>query len=108
MAHADAPPTAGPVNLLSGEGPGTIWRMASEELDATLQAWPAAHEVAEHVHDDVDVFVVVLDGGGTASIDGVRHELSRGSAILVPRGARRGMTAGADGLRYLRVLRHRP
>jgi quercetin dioxygenase-like cupin family protein len=81
--------------------------MASTDLNATLLAWPPAHEIAEHVNSEVDVLVIVLEGHGTATIDGEAHTLAATSAILIPRGSRRRICAGGDGLRYLSVHRRR-
>ena len=53
------------------------------------------------------MLVVVLDGHGSAIIDGDAHDLAAGSAILIPRGTRRAITAGDPGLRYLSVHRRR-
>ena len=90
---------------LSGSGP--LWGMASTDLNATLLAWPAGHAVAEHVNDELDVLLVVLDGHGRAIVDGEFHELAAGNALLVPRGARRRIEAREGGLRYLSVHRRR-
>jgi quercetin dioxygenase-like cupin family protein len=81
--------------------------MASADLNATLLAWPPGHEVAEHVNGELDVLVIVLDGHGSAIIDGESHNLAAGSAILIPRGTRRRITADEVGLRYLSVHRRR-
>jgi quercetin dioxygenase-like cupin family protein len=35
---------------------------------------------------ELDVLVIVLDGHGSAIIDGESHDLAAGSAILIPRG----------------------
>ncbi len=97
----------GTVELLSGSGKGPLWGMASTDLNATLLQWPAGHVVAEHVNDELDVLVVVLDGRAVATIDGTRHDAPAGSAILIPRGTRRRITAGEPGVRYLTVHRRR-
>lgn len=103
----DDPPAVEPVDLLAGSGIGPLWGMASSDLNATLLSWPSGHEVAEHVNADLDVLVVVLGGAGTATVDGHPHALAAGSAILVPRGARRRIEAGGDGLRYVSIHRRR-
>ncbi len=97
----------GTVDLLGRVGIGPLWGMASTDLNATLLAWPPAHEVAEHVNEELDVLVVVLDGHGAAIIDGETHDLAAGSALLVPRGTRRRIIAGEAGIRYLSVHRRR-
>ena len=97
----------GAVDLLSPTGTGPLWGMASMDLNATLLAWPAGHEVAEHVNAELDVLVVVLGGRGSVAIDGEEHELAACGAILIPCGARRRITAGETGVRYLSVHRRR-
>lgn len=90
---------------LSGTGP--LWGLESEDLNATLLAWPPGHEVAEHVSDERDVLVVVLGGSGAVEVAGETHTVRPGVVVLLPRGARRRIRAGADGLRYLTVHRRR-
>ena len=97
----------GAVDLLSGSGTGPLWGMASTDLNATLLAWRPGHVVPEHLNEELDVLVVVLSGTGTAIIDGEPHDLTAGSALLVPRGTRRQINAGEAGLRYLSVHRRR-
>jgi mannose-6-phosphate isomerase-like protein (cupin superfamily) len=97
----------GTVDLLASSGTGPLWGMASADLNATLLAWPPGHEIAEHVNEELDVLVVVLAGNGCAVIDGESHDVASGSAILIPQGTRRTITAGDGGLRYLSVHRRR-
>jgi mannose-6-phosphate isomerase-like protein (cupin superfamily) len=100
--------TGEPVDLLAATGrDGPLWGMASEDLNATLLGWPAGHLLAEHVNADLDVLLVVVEGAATVTIDGTPHELRAPAALLVPRGARRAIRAGADGTRYLSVHRRR-
>jgi quercetin dioxygenase-like cupin family protein len=42
---------------------------------------------APHYHRDVDELVYGLAGKLTMTVDGVAHEVSRGQAVFVPRGA---------------------
>ena len=107
MPHPDPVASEGPVDLLGLAGKGPLWGMASTDLNATLLAWPPGHAVAEHVNDELDVLLVTLQGHGHVVIDGETHDLAAGSAILVPRGTRRAITAGDDGVRYLSVHRRR-
>jgi mannose-6-phosphate isomerase-like protein (cupin superfamily) len=103
----DDDPPDGPVDLLGSSGSGPLWGMASTDLNATLLAWPPRHELVEHVNNELDVLVVVLDGDGSVVIDGVTHDVAQGCAILVGRGVRRRITAGEDGMRYLSIHRRR-
>jgi mannose-6-phosphate isomerase-like protein (cupin superfamily) len=107
VGRGDASAAQWTAELLRCSGIGPLWGMASTDLNATLLVWPPAHEVAEHVNEDLDVLVVVLDGHGAAVIDGETHELAAGTAILIPRGTRRRIVAAEAGLRYLSVHRRR-
>ena len=97
-----------PVDLVAAAGPaGPLWGMQSDELNATLLAWPPGGGVAEHVNDQLEVLMIVLDGSATVTLDGDGLELSAGQLLLVPRGRARSVTAGASGVRYLSVHRRR-
>jgi quercetin dioxygenase-like cupin family protein len=88
-------------------GSGPVWGMASEELNATLLAWPAGEGSPEHVNAERDVLVVVLAGSATVRVDDETHELGVEDATIIARGRRRSITAGPDGARYLSVHRRR-
>lgn len=97
------------VHLLGLDGTGPVWGMASRDLNATLLAWPAGHEVAEHTNADLDVFLIVLEGDGLAAVDEAQHALSPGDALLIEKGRSRAIRAGAEGIRYLSIhSRRRP
>jgi quercetin dioxygenase-like cupin family protein len=95
------------VHLLERAGRGPVWGTESEDLNATLLVWPAGEATPEHVNAERDVLVVVLDGDGTAEVDGEEVPLAAGTALLVPKGARRRIVAGAGGIRYLTTHRRR-
>ena len=90
------------------ENRGAAEGLASDELNATPLSWKAGTGPPEHVNDERDVLVVVLDGSATLSIDGEERQLARGESGLIARGRRRKITAGADGVRYLSIHRRRP
>ena len=94
-------------DLLQPNGTGPLWGLASSDLNATLLVWPAGHEVAEHLNTELDVLLVVLEGAGAAVVDEREHALSPGHVLLIPKGARRAIRAGAAGIRYLSVHRRR-
>ena len=87
---------------------GPVWGQASDDLNATLLAWPAGEGPAEHVNEERDVLVFVADGSLTVVVDEATHELGRADALIVPKGRRRRLTAGPDGVRYLSVHLRRP
>jgi mannose-6-phosphate isomerase-like protein (cupin superfamily) len=107
MSAGETHGTGAPVDLCAGTGSGPLWGMASHDLNATLLAWPADEAVAEHVNAELDVLMVVLEGTATVTIDAAAHDLRAPAAILVPRGTRRAIRAGADGVRYLSIHRRR-
>jgi len=82
-------------------GHGTLWSMASADLNANLLSWPPGGQVADHRNHERDVLLVVVGGGGTLLIDGRPLALRAPQLVLVPRGATRGITAGPEGLRYV-------
>lgn len=80
---------------------GPVWGAESADLNATLLVWPPGEGPPEHVNERRDVLYVVLDGSATLRVDEERHELAAGDRRIVPKGARRTLTAGAVGVRYL-------
>jgi hypothetical protein len=97
-----------PVDLGAGEGSGPLWGAATEDLNVTLLAWPADHIVADHVNYERDVLVVAVTGSATIRVDGADHMLQAPAALVVPKGARRSIAAGAGGVRYVSAHLRRP
>lgn len=95
------------VDLLGRTGTGPLWGMASADLNATLLAWPPGHQLVDHTPGELDVLLIVLEGGGVAKVNDHEHALVPGTALLVEKGSSREIRAGADGLRYLSVHRRR-
>ena len=97
-----------PVRLTAPtRGAGPQWGMQSDELNATLLDWPPGGGIAAHVNDERDVLIVVLRGSASVSLAGEEHQLAGGELLLAPRGSRRAITAGPDGVRYLSIHRRR-
>lgn len=90
------------------EGRGPVWGADSEDLNATLLVWSAGNGPPEHVNDDRDVLIFIVDGAATISVDGQKHELGAAEALIVGKGRRRRITAGQRGVRYLSVHLRRP
>ncbi len=80
---------------------GAIWGHAGEQLNATILSWPAGHVVAEHVNDEREVLLVGISGAAVVVIEDVEHDLHAGAVLVVPRGARRTIRAGAEGSSYV-------
>jgi quercetin dioxygenase-like cupin family protein len=76
--------------------------------DATLLAWPPGHELVADTNSELDVLLIVLEGGGVATVDEQDHALIPGSAPLVEKGSSRAIrVGGSDGVRYVSVHRRR-
>lgn len=87
---------------------GAVWSLPHDgDLDANLVVLAAGDAVASHVNDEVDVLVVVLDGTGATTIDGVSHALAASVVVHIPKGVTREIRAGDTSLLYLSVHRTR-
>ena len=95
------------VDLSTPLGSGPLWGTETEDLNATLLAWPAGDGPDEHVNSECDVILVVLAGAATVTIDGEPRLVRAGEALIVEKGRRRGLSAGSGGVRYLSVHRRR-
>jgi quercetin dioxygenase-like cupin family protein len=96
------------VDLTAGSGRGPIWGAESDDLNATLLAWPPGEGTPSHRNAERDVLLVVLSGSGTLELDGDAHSVYAGDAVLVAKGRQRRLEAGDAGLRYLTVHLRRP
>jgi quercetin dioxygenase-like cupin family protein len=86
---------------------GPVWGTETEDLNATILEWRAGESTPAHVNDSRDVAVVVLAGAGMLELDGEERPLAAGEVVVVPKGARRRIVAGGDGIRYATVHRRR-
>jgi mannose-6-phosphate isomerase-like protein (cupin superfamily) len=100
-------PADAPVELDDLRGVGPLWGIATEDLNATALCWGPGQGVAEHTNAERDVLLITIAGSGTVVIDGHGYALHGHRAFLIPKGARRRITAGASGLRYVSVHRRR-
>ncbi|WP_372349189.1 cupin domain-containing protein [Streptomyces sp. KL116D] len=89
---------------------GALWRLegAARQLDSNvIRLRPGARGDA-YVESDLDVLLVVVEGHGTLHRAGTDEELAPGTLLFVPRGERRAVSAGEDGLVYVTAHRRRP
>lgn len=86
---------------------GALWGTESEDLDATLVAWPEGQGVAGHTNDEVDVLMVVLEGSASVTVGEVAHSLAQGGFLLIPKGTERRVEATSGRLVYLNVHKRR-
>ncbi|PJN38808.1 hypothetical protein CG747_21435 [Streptomyces sp. CB02959] len=89
---------------------GALWRLAESgrQLDANLVRLPPEGRIDTHVEPELDVILYVVSGDGVVDTARDRQPLTEGSVVWLPRGSRRSLTAGRDGLAYLTVHRRRP
>ena len=92
-----------------GGAQGAVWRLAepTRHLDANVIAVPPRASIDPHVGPAEDVLWHVVAGSGTLVTDAGEVPLSPGAVVWLPRGSRRAVTAGAEGLRYLSVHRRK-
>jgi quercetin dioxygenase-like cupin family protein len=81
--------------------PGAVWTHQSEDLNVNLLVFSAGDGVAEHVNTEVDVLLVGIAGAGAVTVDGTHQILRAGQALLIPKGAKRGIRSESDSFAYL-------
>ncbi|HET6856748.1 MAG TPA: hypothetical protein VFH94_06600 [Streptomyces sp.] len=88
---------------------GELWRPAgtSRQLDAHLIRLPAGQRDDCQAESEVDVLINVVGGSGVLESGGAAEGLAAGHLLWLPRGAHRAISAGSDGLVYVRVHRRR-
>ena len=75
-------PNSPVVDLLAPDGKGPLWGTETDDLNATLLAWPANRGTGEHVNSERDVIVVFLTGSAIVAIDGELHEVRDGQTLI--------------------------
>ncbi|RII17623.1 hypothetical protein DSC45_12045 [Streptomyces sp. YIM 130001] len=94
---------------LPADRQGAVWRLAEQGrgLDANLVRLNPGATVGEHSDDVLDVLLVVLEGSGTLGSTEGTEELRPHTVAWLPRGSRRRLQAGDEGLVYLTAHRRR-
>jgi mannose-6-phosphate isomerase-like protein (cupin superfamily) len=74
----------------------------SQLVVMTLQV---GEEIGQETHDDRDQFIRVESGQGEAILDGERHALSDGSAVVIPAGTEHNVvnTSASEPLRLYTI-----
>ena len=70
---------------------GPMWSVNSDQLNVNLLRLPSGDGVAEHTNHEVDVVLVIFEGSGDLTVDGVAYPLIPGRVFVVPRGATRAI-----------------
>lgn len=89
---------------------GALWRLSGSGrgLDANLLRLPPGRAIDEHTDLHLDVLLVVLEGAGQLRTHEGVQELRPVTALWLPKGSRRALVAGVDGMGYLSVHPRRP
>lgn len=95
-----------------GDGPdagGVLWKVQARtrDLDSNVIAIAAGEGIAAHRGPELDVIIHVLAGSGSLTTERDTVEMRPGDLLWLPRGSKRALTAGDDGLRYLTVHQRR-
>jgi mannose-6-phosphate isomerase-like protein (cupin superfamily) len=86
---------------------GPAWALESADLDVNALVLPPGAAVDEHVNAEVDVLLVGLRGDGVVEIGDRPQRVGPGTLVLIPKGARRAIRSGPEGLAYLTCHRRR-
>jgi uncharacterized cupin superfamily protein len=97
-----------PFDLSVSLAEGPLSGVASEDLNATVVTWRSDRGTPDHVNDERDVLVVLIEGSATIRIDDVQHAVRAPAAVIIPKRSLRRITAGDDGVRYLSAHVVRP
>jgi quercetin dioxygenase-like cupin family protein len=90
---------------------GVLWKITEpgRQLDANLVRLAPDARVAHHAEPDLDVLLIVAEGGGALETpDTADQTLTAGTIVWLPHGSARSLRAGGDGLAYFTVHRRRP
>ena len=87
---------------------GVLWSLPhGGDLDANLVHLDPGGAIGSHVNDEVDVLLSVIAGRGRLLVEAATFELHGGVLALIPKGSRREVGAGAEGITYLSIHRRR-
>lgn len=86
---------------------GVIGSLVGADLNVNLVRLAANESLAAHVNTEVDVLLVGISGAGVVELEDGDTPLDGGSALYVPKNARRGIRAGSQGVVYLTCHRRR-
>ena len=89
---------------------GAAWKLDVRERDLDSNVIRLAPEDGIEAHEgpDIDVIIHVIAGTGRLDTELGPVGLSAGALVWLPRRARRGFTAGPEGLSYLTVQQRKP
>ena len=83
--------------LLVGDGARIRWSTTTQ-LQANLVRLGPGEHIEMHTEAQLDVLLVVVDGAGTLTADGVAADVAAPAVVVLPAGTRRAVVAGPTGL----------
>ena len=86
---------------------GVIGSLVGANPNTNLVRLEANETLAAHTHTEVDVLLVGISGSGLVELDNGAEPLDAGNALYVPKGVRRAIRAGGQGVVYLTCHRRR-
>lgn len=86
---------------------GVIASLVGADLNVNLVRLLPGESLEAHINSEVDVLLVGIAGAGAVELDGGDESLDAGSAIYVPKNARRAIRASSHGVTYLTCHRRR-
>ncbi|HEY8108964.1 MAG TPA: cupin domain-containing protein [Patescibacteria group bacterium] len=72
-----------------------------DNVQVVLMSIPPEGEIGEETHPDNDQVLLLVDGGGSAILDGKEQPFEEGDLVVVPAGTLHNFTAGKDGLKVV-------
>lgn len=92
----------------TASGNGVLWSLASSrEQNVNLVRLEPGAQIGEHVNNEVEVVLAVLEGSGQVTVNGLATPLWPSTLAYLPRGVRRTIRAGPEPLVYLSMHRRR-
>ena len=79
---------------------GPIWSHRGGQLDVNILYFEEGQGVELHTNHGLDVWVVVIEGAGTATIENEVYPLTPGTCLYSPAGASRSIRAADRSLVY--------
>ena len=86
---------------------GAIGSLVGADLNVNLVRLAPDETVEAHINTEVDVLLVGMSGASVVELEAGDERLDTGSAVYVPKGLRRGIRAGSQGVVYLTCHRRR-
>jgi len=88
---------------------GVAWKIpiSERDLDSNLVVLPPNEKIPSHAGPDLDVMFIVIAGSGHIKTETDSISIRSGDVVWLPKYARREISAGAQGLRYLTIHKHK-